>query len=71
MKIGLLWFDGDRKKPLLDKIEEGARCYAERFGTWPSACHSHPESVVAHPRVRVVADRHIRPNHFWLGVDEE
>ena len=71
MKIGLLWYDADRKKSVVEKIDEGARCYAEKFGSWPNACHANPEVIVAGAKLRIVPDRHIRPNHFWLGVEEE
>jgi len=71
MKTGLLWYDGDRKKDALDKMDEGARCYEERFGHRPNACHANPAAVIIHPKLRVVPNRLIQPNHFWLGVEEE
>jgi hypothetical protein len=71
VETGLLWYDADRVKPTSRKIDEGVRRHREKFGRAPNACHVNPRNVVAHPALRVVADRLIQPNHFWLGDEEE
>lgn len=71
MKSGLMWYDPDARKPASAKIEEAARRYEEKFGVRPNACHVSPEQTVTSDRVEVVANRWIRPNYYWLGVDED
>ncbi len=70
MREGLLWYDADGKRSASQKIEDAARRYQERFGRAPNCCHVHPEERAEHPTVQVVANRHILPHHFWVGVDE-
>ncbi|HZU06137.1 MAG TPA: hypothetical protein VFB73_09185 [Chloroflexota bacterium] len=70
MREGLLWYDADRRRPTLQKIDDAARRYRERFGRAPNCCHVHPSEWVAHPVLEVVADATILPHHFWVGVDE-
>jgi hypothetical protein len=71
MRSGLLWYDADRKKPLQDKLKEGIWCYEEKFGCRPNACHLSPGTEATYPELRLVPNKFIQPNHFWLGVEEE
>lgn len=76
MKTGLLWFDGDPKKGLEQKIGEAVARYREKFGAAPNTCFVHPKDLNSHgsvaPRgIRVVAASNILRNHFWVGWDDE
>lgn len=71
MKSGLLWYDPDARKSAQTKIDEAVDRYTEKFGVQPNACHVAPGGETAHDSVAVVPDRWIRPDHFWLGVDDE
>jgi hypothetical protein len=71
MHEGLLWYDGDKRRTVREKLEQASARYAERFGREPNRCHVHPAAVFEHPTVRVVGDQTILPNHFWIGEDEE
>jgi hypothetical protein len=71
MKVGLLWYDADPKRACQMKIDDAAERYLEKFGVPPNACHVNPRDKVSHPWLAVVANKAIRPNHFWLGIDEE
>jgi hypothetical protein len=70
MKVGLLWYDPDPKKPAQEKIDEAATRYVERLGVAPNACHVNPTQLTTHPSLRVVASPWVRPFNFWVGVDE-
>ncbi|MFQ6057725.1 MAG: hypothetical protein ACE5MB_02440 [Anaerolineae bacterium] len=76
MKVGLLWYDDDPKRPLADKINEAARRYYEKFGVRPNTCYVNPVSIpegngdLSHRQVKVIPTSTILPNHFWLGVAE-
>ena len=70
MQSGLLWYDSDPKKAVEAKIDEAVERYREKFGATPNACHVSLSLTATHHRVRVVGDRWIRPNYFWLGSEE-
>jgi len=71
MQTGLLWYDPDPKKAAQAKIDEAAERYHQRCGVAPNTCHVNPAQLTAHPRLRVVADRRVRPFTFWVGVEDE
>lgn len=45
MKIGMLWFDDDPKRPLEEKIERAAQRYKEKYGVTPNLCYANPRTV--------------------------
>ena len=45
MKIGMLWFDDDPKRPLEEKIERAALRYKEKYGVTPNLCYANPRTV--------------------------
>lgn len=73
LEVGLLWYDADPRRPAEMKIAEAAERHEEKFGIVPNVCHVSPEAyqVLGHQvdDTRVIANRWIRPNYFWLGVD--
>ena len=82
MDIGMLWFDNDPKTDIVDKIIRAAAYYHRKYGKTPDLCFIHPTMIpVANgdsglPReklanVEVRASKSIRPNYFWIGVNEK
>jgi hypothetical protein len=86
MDVGLLWYDGDPKRPLEDKIGKAAQRYREKYGRWPNTCYVHPEVVgkdgkeelrlayrLQNPkaRIRVLSAPNILLHHFWLGESQD
>ena len=86
MEIGLLWYDGDPKRPLEDKIGQAAERYREKYGRWPNTCYVHPRAV--HERgadelslayrsrrpkamIRVLSAPNILLHHFWVGESND
>jgi hypothetical protein len=67
---GLLWYDGEKKKAALQKIEEGVLRYSEKFELVPNAVQVNPADLCQHPRLIVVENRLIQPNHFLIGQVE-
>src|SRR5690348_5713912 len=72
MKLGLLWFDDDAKRKVVEKLDEAAERYAERFGVRPTLAHLNPVQAegLAHRRLRICGDPGLRRNYFLIGVDE-
>lgn len=72
LKVGLLWFDDDLKRPLVEKLDEAVERYRERFGARPTLVHLHPAQAegLVYRRLKVLGDAHLRRNHFLLGMDE-
>ena len=74
LKMGLLWFDDNPKRPLAEKLDEAAERYQERFDRWPTLVHLNPAQAeglsVKYKRLRVFGDEHLRRNYFIVGIDE-
>jgi len=70
MKLGLLWYDADKRVSPQQRLAEAASRFAERFGRPANCCHVHPEELFADPAISVVADPFILKHHFWVGRDE-
>ena len=86
MQTGLLWYDGDPKRPLEDKVGRAAERYRQKFGRWPNTCYVHPQVVdgegadglrlacqAKSPKatIRVLSAPNILVHHFWLGETSE
>ena len=86
MKTGLLWYDGDPRRPLEDKIGRAAERYRRKYGRWPNTCYVHAESGgddgqdgsnlavrLEEPQacIRVLSAPNILLHHFWLGESSE
>jgi len=86
MDTGLLWYDGDPKRSLEDKIEQAAERYREKYGRWPNTCYVHPQAAGNHTvdelhlacqsrnpttTIRVISARNILLHHFWLGENNQ
>lgn len=82
MQIGLLWYDGDPKRPLEHKIEGAADRYRKKYGRWPNTCYVHPQAVAERSskemwvtyadhspstRIQVLSAPNILLHHFWVG----
>jgi hypothetical protein len=70
MKLGLLWYDADRRLSPQERLAEAASRFAARFGRPANCCHVHPEQVFADPAIVVRPDPSILKHHFWVGRDE-
>ncbi len=75
MKIGLLWFDDDVKRPFAQKVEAARRRYLEKFGVKPDTCYVNPATMpateVSVDGLRIISASIILPNHYWLGVADK
>jgi hypothetical protein len=86
METGLLWYDGDPKRSLEDKIGQAAERYREKYGRWPNTCYVHPQAAGNHagdeldlayqarnPRttIRVISAPNILLHHFWVGENNQ
>ena len=72
MKTGLLWYDGDPKRALSEKIEQAAEYYRRKLGVWPNTCFVNPDTVAKKSidliGIKIVIAHDVLPNHFWVGV---
>lgn len=83
MKTGLLWYDNDPVKELVEKVRRAAAHYERKFGRAPTLCLVHPSHVNGKGKkagnngntsagdVEIRAGRSVLPNHFWLGIPDE
>lgn len=74
MNSGMLWFDNDPKMELSAKVARAVQYYQHKYGQRPNLCFVHPsmarEGVQHLAGVEVCPNRMVRPNHFWVGVEE-
>ncbi len=76
MRVCLLWFDNDPRRPLEEKVKQAVRRYKEKFGVSPNVCYVNPEvlsgvdGAVKAP-VALKPSRRVMPNHFLVGVVEK
>ncbi|MCL6431963.1 MAG: hypothetical protein K6V36_14065 [Anaerolineae bacterium] len=71
LEFGLLWYDGDARRPLTAKIEEAAACYERKFGERPNRCYVHDSCIDGEMEwrgVRILRAPNVLPNHFWIGL---
>lgn len=75
MKEGLLWFDNDPRRKLVDKINQAAGRYRTKLQQKPTVCYLNADEFdgqineVDGIYLRPVS--YIRPNYFWIGVEQE
>jgi hypothetical protein len=73
MEIGMLWFD-DSSRSLNDKITRAVTFYKDKYGSSPTHCLVHPETLNGGDGklggVEVREARLVMQNHFWIGIDE-
>lgn len=70
MKIGMLWYDDDKTRPLAEKIKRAADYYAKKYGKAQNECHVHRaaiESEKVMDGVKVKPSKTVLENHFLLG----
>lgn len=70
MKLGLLWYDADKRVSPQARLAEAATRFAERFGRRANCCHVNPTQMFDDPAITVVADASVLKDHFWVGRDE-
>lgn len=75
MREGLLWFDNDPNRKLADKVGRAATRYQTRFGRRPTTCYlSHKDfdgQVDKINGIQLKPALDVRPNHFWVGVEQD
>ena len=72
MEIGMLWLDADRSRSFEDKVTRAVDYYKEKYGRFPELCFVNDLMVEDEKkvgRVRVVRQKTIMPDHFWLGMN--
>ena len=80
MNSGLLWFDNDSKRELVEKVQLSVAHYMSKYGHKPNVCFVHPALLNGNGKrpkpikaggIEIRPGRAILPDHFWLGVAEE
>ncbi len=80
MQVGLLWFDSDPARGVAAKATDAARRYREKFGAVPDTCYVNQAALAGgelvvplqspdNAALRLRPAPNIRPNHFWIGVE--
>lgn len=73
MKVGMLWFDGDRGLEVNARIEKATDYYHEKYGQKPTVCYVNPVMIeqaggVEFKDIEVKSNSSVLKDHFWLGT---
>jgi hypothetical protein len=76
MKVGMLWYDGDPKRGMEEKVELAAAYYREKYGRRPNLCFIHPDtagdSVLSSTnKIEVRTNASVLQDHFWVGMQPD
>ena len=78
MKIGLLWFESDKKKTIEKRVLEAAEYYFKKHGVCSDYCQiplgtldSRMNGEIQVGEIRVVEHKGIPKEHLWIGLDHE
>ena len=74
MKIGMMWYDDDKKTTLDEKIAKVAAHYFHKYGVSATVCFVNPAMLDGKIETKsgglmVKVSRTVQPNNFWLGVE--
>lgn len=70
MNIGMLWFDNSNKS-VADKICNARTYYLKKYGRTPNVVYIHPSAEIPTiPGLTIGHSPSVKPNHFWLGVEQ-
>jgi hypothetical protein len=73
MEIGMLWYDGDGRRALGDKVARAVEHYKVKYGHAPTVCYLNPATLKDGPEtaggVQLRTARNVLKDHFWIGVD--
>ena len=75
MKEGLLWFDNDPNRKLVDKVSQAAARYQVRLHQKPTVCYLSPDEFDGQIEeingIYLKPAPYIRPHYLWIGVEQE
>lgn len=73
MKEGLLWYDNDPQRKLVDKVQQAARCYQAKLRHKPTVCYINAGEF--NTKIDKISGIHLKPatnvlpHHFFVGVE--
>ncbi len=71
MKEGLLWFDDDPRRQIVEKVLQAAARYRQKFGSAPDVCYVSEQMLDGDEMrvgdLRILPASTVRPHHFWIG----
>ncbi len=73
MNVGMLWLDDAKNRSIAEKVERAAAYYQQKYGKVPDYCLVSEESiteVLTIGQVQVHPAKNIRPEHFWIGINQ-
>lgn len=83
MNAGMLWYDGDKKKTMIQTVTEAAVYFQKKYGRMPNMCIINSQDWYALPEkppaeIEVAGSfislhpwSNLPPAHIWIGRDGE
>lgn len=69
MTSGFMWYDADKTATPAAKLADAVAVYQAKYGHAPTECHVAPGAEFDGGAIKIVGDRWIRADFFWLGHD--
>jgi hypothetical protein len=76
VRSGLLWYDDDPERTLIDKVSRAVNRYERKYGLAPDVCFVHPSALSDDGSEKSADGVLIAPlptvliNHMWVGREE-
>ena len=75
MNVGMMWFDGDNRNSLRQRIDRAAKYYRDKYGRQPTVCFVNPntagEEMPSLEGMKLQTSISVLPDHFWLGINQD
>jgi len=76
MKVGMLWYDDDKKRTLAEKVRRAADFYQRKYGQTPTLCLVNPRMTPNGAgrgvgAIKLCAAHNVLPHHFWVGIADD
>ncbi len=76
MQEGLLWFDNDPKRKLVDKVNRAAKRYRTKLRRKPTVCYINAKEFSAETDnningIHLKPAANVQPHHYWIGVEQD
>jgi len=75
MRVGMLWFDGNRELEFGARIERASKFYSEKYGRQPNVCLVNPRTLPQEApghvgSLKIGTSSSVLPDHFYIGIGE-
>ena len=71
LENGILWFDDNTKKTLIERYATGAVYYFDKYHAVPNICFVHPsmlEGQTIPEYIEILPNKNLMSGYLWIGM---